>query len=174
MVSSDKKNDLKKFITKDINLWLTRIAGTMLPSVTGITLESLLPDTTQGYTDDILVGGLWNFFLQKIFFRTTRELEYFFFLSRREFFFLEFNIRLYDKNSEADLFLLPPESEYFFSNIGNQNIFFRKYTHPFKLNGRFLRRAWGYQGGNQNLYMKNRQHNGQRKKDKKTIYKTYT
>jgi hypothetical protein len=26
----------------------------MLPSVTGITLESLLPNTTQGYTDDIL------------------------------------------------------------------------------------------------------------------------
>jgi hypothetical protein len=42
MVSSDKKNDLEKFITKDINLRLTRIAGTMLPSVTGITLESLL------------------------------------------------------------------------------------------------------------------------------------
>jgi hypothetical protein len=40
MMSSDKKNDLKKFITKDINLWLTRIAGTMLPSVAGITLET--------------------------------------------------------------------------------------------------------------------------------------
>jgi hypothetical protein len=120
-------------------------------------------------------GGAMEFFPTENFFSdNTRIRIFFFFLSRREFFFLEFNIRLYDKNSEADLFLLPPESEYFFSNIGNQNIFFRKYTHPFKLNGRFLRRAWGYQGGNQNLYMKNRQHNGQRKKDKKTIYKTYT
>ena len=42
-------------------------------------------------------------------------------------FFPEFNIRLYDKNSESDYFVLsPPESEYFFSNIGNQNIFLEK------------------------------------------------
>ena len=38
----------------------------------------------------------------------------------------EFNIRLYDKNSESDFFFPPPKSEYFFSNIGNQNIFFKK------------------------------------------------
>ena len=38
-----------------------------------------------------------------------------------------FNIRLYDKNSESDYFLIPPpKSEYFFSNIGNQNIFLEK------------------------------------------------
>jgi hypothetical protein len=53
-----------------------------------------------------------------------------FFLSREAgIFFPEFNIRLYVKNSESDYFLfLPPKSEYFFSNIGNQNIFFRKKT----------------------------------------------
>jgi hypothetical protein len=55
MVSSDKKNDLKKFITKDINLWLTRIAGTMLPSVTGITLENLLPSTNRRLTHDTTI-----------------------------------------------------------------------------------------------------------------------
>jgi hypothetical protein len=52
MVSLDKKNDLKKFITKDINLWLARIAGTMLPSVTGITLESLLPSMNKRLSHD--------------------------------------------------------------------------------------------------------------------------
>ena len=40
------------------------------------------------------------------------------------YFFPEFNIRLYDKNSESDFFFFaPPKSEYFF---------------PFKLNGRSL------------------------------------
>ena len=35
-----------------------------------------------------------------------------------------FNIRLYGKNSESDYsFFPPPKSEYFFSNIGNQNNF---------------------------------------------------
>ena len=44
-------------------------------------------------------------------------------------FFPEYNIRLYDKDSESDYFFFsPPKSEYFFSNIGNQNIFFRKKT----------------------------------------------
>jgi hypothetical protein len=52
MVSSDKKNDLKKFITKDINLWLTRISGTMQPSVTGITLENLRPSTNRRFIHD--------------------------------------------------------------------------------------------------------------------------
>jgi hypothetical protein len=38
-------------------------------------------------------------------FRTTQELEYLFFLSRNaRNFFPEFNIRLYDKNSESDYF----------------------------------------------------------------------
>ena len=59
---------------------------------------------------------------------------------------IEFNIRLYDKNSESDyVFLLHQIQNIFFRNIGNQNIFLRKnYTHPppppFKLNGRSLTR----------------------------------
>jgi hypothetical protein len=69
-----------------------------------------------------------------VFFRTTRV---------RIFFPPEFNIRLYDKNSESDYFFFPPpKSEYFFSNSGNQNIFLEKNITPlppFKLNGRFLR-----------------------------------
>jgi hypothetical protein len=44
-----------------------------------------------------------------------------------QIFFPEFNIRLYDKNSESDyFFFLHQNQNIFFSNIGNQNIFFRK------------------------------------------------
>jgi hypothetical protein len=55
-------------------------------------------------------------FVQNFFFRTTQELEYLFFLSHKaRNFFPEFNIRLYDKNSESDYFFFPPpKSEYFF------------------------------------------------------------
>jgi hypothetical protein len=43
------------------------------------------------------------------------------------FFPPEFNIRLYDKNSESDYFFFIHQNQnIFFSNIGNQNIFFRK------------------------------------------------
>ena len=52
---------------------------------------------------------------------------YFFCHAKREFFFLELNIRLYDKNSESDyFFFLHQNQNIIFSNIGNQNIFFRK------------------------------------------------
>jgi hypothetical protein len=53
-------------------------------------------------------------FRSDFFFRTTQELDYFFCLAKCEFFFPEFNIRLYDKNSESDFFFPPPKSEYFF------------------------------------------------------------
>jgi hypothetical protein len=42
-------------------------------------------------------------FRSEFFFRTTQELEYLFFLSCKvQTFFPEYNIRLYDKNSESD------------------------------------------------------------------------
>ena len=55
-------------------------------------------------------------FVQNFFFRTTQEFEYYYFLSRKaQIFFPEFNIRLYDKNSESDYFFFPPpKSEYLF------------------------------------------------------------
>jgi hypothetical protein len=61
-------------------------------------------------------GGYGFLFRSEFFFRTTQELEYSFFLScKAQFFFSEFNIRLYDKNSESDYFFFPPpKSEYFF------------------------------------------------------------
>jgi hypothetical protein len=46
------------------------------------------------------------------------------------FFSPVFNNRLYVKNSESGYFFFPPpKSEYFFSNIENQNVFFRKIAH---------------------------------------------
>ena len=58
-------------------------------------------------------------FRSEICFRTTQELEY--------LFFPEFNIRLYDRNSESDFFFfLHQNQNIFFSNIGNQNIFLEK------------------------------------------------
>ena len=49
-----------------------------------------------------LGGGVMGFF-----FRTTQELEFFFFC-RTKCEFPEFNIRLYDKHSESDYFFPPP------------------------------------------------------------------
>ena len=57
-------------------------------------------------------------------------LEYLFFLSpKTRNFFPEFNIRLYDKNSESDYFFFPPpKSEYFFQQHWESEYFFRKKT----------------------------------------------
>ena len=71
-------------------------------------------------------------FRSEFFFRTTQELEYYFFLSRNaRKIFQEFNIRLCDKNSESDyLFFLYQNQNIFFSNIGNQSIFLEKKHNP--------------------------------------------
>ena len=63
-----------------------------------------------------------------MFFRTTQELEYLFILSRiARIFFPEFNIRLYDKNSESHYFFFPPtKSEYFFQQHWESEYVFRK------------------------------------------------
>ena len=72
-------------------------------------------------------GGGYGFLLcSEICFRTTRELEYLFFLSHKaKFVFPEFNIRLYDKNSESDYcFFPPPKSELFFQQHWESEYFF--------------------------------------------------
>jgi hypothetical protein len=63
---------------------------------------------------------------------TTRKFRIFiFFVAQSANFFPEFNIRLYDKNSESDYYFFPsPKSEYFFSNIGNHNNFLEKKHSP--------------------------------------------
>ena len=72
-------------------------------------------------------GCKWFFVSFTYFFFGQHELKYFF-LSRGGLnFFPEFNIRLYDKNSESDFFFfLHQNQNIFFSNIGNQNIFLEK------------------------------------------------
>ena len=75
------------------------------------------------------MGGYGFLFRSEFFFRTTQELEYFFFfVARSAKFFPEYNIRLYDKNSESDLFFPPPKSEYFFQQHWETEYFFRKKT----------------------------------------------
>jgi hypothetical protein len=49
------------------------------------------------------ICGLF-FSRSEMFFRTTQELELFFFVAQSANFFPEFNISLYDKNSESDFF----------------------------------------------------------------------
>jgi hypothetical protein len=50
---------------------------------------------------------------------------------------IEFNIRLYDKNSESDFFFLHQNQNIFFSNIGNQNIFLEKTIPPLQVKWSF-------------------------------------
>jgi hypothetical protein len=80
--------------------------------------------------EEELEGGRGYGFLfrSEFFFRTSQELEYLFFLSRKaRIFFPEFNIRLYDKNSESDYFIFPPpKSEYFFQQHWESEYLFRK------------------------------------------------
>jgi hypothetical protein len=67
--------------------------------------------------------GMVFCFVQNFFVRTTQEIEYVILSRQARNFFQEFNIRLYDKNSESVyFFVLHQNQNIFFSNIGNQNI----------------------------------------------------
>jgi hypothetical protein len=58
-------------------------------------------------------------------------------LRKARHFFQEFNIRLYDKNSESDYFYFPPpKSEYFFQQHWDSEYFFRK-KNPFHVKWSF-------------------------------------
>jgi hypothetical protein len=62
----------------------------------------------------------------------TRVRIFIFFVSQSEIFFPEFNIRLYMTKTlnPIIIFYLHQNQNIFFSNIGNQNIFFRKKAYP--------------------------------------------
>jgi hypothetical protein len=82
------------------------------------------------------------FYFAQTFFSDNTRVRILIFLSRKtRIVFPEFNIRLYNKNSESDyLFFLHQNQNIFFNNIGNQNIFLEKnHNPPFKLNGRSLK-----------------------------------
>ena len=72
-------------------------------------------------------------FVQNFFFRTTQVRIFIFFVVQSTIFFPEFNIKLYDKNSESDYYFFPPpKSEYFFQQHWESEYFFRKKnTHLF-------------------------------------------
>ena len=75
-----------------------------------------------------LQGGYGFLFRSEFFFRTTRNI-YFICRAKRDSPPPppEFNIRLYDKNSESDYFFFPPpKSEYFFQQHWVSEYFFRK------------------------------------------------
>ena len=71
-------------------------------------------------------------FRLEICFRTTRELEYFFFCSaKREFFFQNSTLGYMTKTlNQIIFFFLHQNQNIFFSNIGNQNIFLEKKHNP--------------------------------------------
>ena len=85
-------------------------------------------------------GGMVFYFAPKKSFGQHKSYNIYFLSHKARHFFPEFNIRLYDKNSESDyFFFLHQNQDIFFSNIGNLNIFLeKKHNPPFKLNDRSL------------------------------------
>ena len=86
-------------------------------------------------------------FVQNFFFGQHKSQNIFFLSREAGFFFPEFIIRLYDKNSESDYFVFSStKSRIFFSATLGIRIFFQKktITPPFKLNGRSLSGAFYY------------------------------
>ena len=72
-----------------------------------------------------LKGGLWFFASFKMFFSDNTRARIFFLIAQSaKFFFLDCNIRLYDKQSDL-IFSLHQNQNIVFSNIGNQNICLR-------------------------------------------------
>ena len=73
-------------------------------------------------------GGYGFLFRSEFFFRTTQELEYLFFMSRkREIFFQNLILGYMTKTlNQIIFFFLYQNQNIFFSNIGNQNIFLEK------------------------------------------------
>jgi hypothetical protein len=72
-------------------------------------------------------------FRSEFFFRTTRELEYFFFFVARSatFFLQNLTLGYMTKTlNQIIIFFLHLNKNIFFSNIGNQNIFLEKNHNP--------------------------------------------
>ena len=69
--------------------------------------------------------GYGFLFRSEIFFSDNTRVRIFFFCrAMREFFFPEYNIRLYDKNSESDFFFSSTKIRIFFSATLGIRIFF--------------------------------------------------
>ena len=80
-------------------------------------------------------------FVQNFFFRQHKSQNiYFFCCAKREFVFQNLTLGYMTKTlNQIIFFFLQQNQKFFFSNIGNQNIFLEKnHNPPFKLNGRSL------------------------------------
>ena len=78
-------------------------------------------------------GGLWFFVSFRNYFSDNTRVSIL-------IFFQNSTLGYMTNTLNQIIFFPPPKSEYFFSNIGNQNIFLVKnHNPPFKLNGRSLR-----------------------------------
>jgi hypothetical protein len=75
------------------------------------------------------------FFRSENFFRTTQEFEYLFFLScKAQFFFQNLTLGYMTKTlNQIIVFFLHQNQNYFFSNIGNQNIFLTPLSTVFQI-----------------------------------------
>ena len=75
--------------------------------------------------------GYGFLFRSEYFFRTTQELEYFFFCrAKREFFIQNLTVDYMTKTLNQIFFFLHQNQNIFFSNNGNQNIFLEKKHNP--------------------------------------------
>ena len=66
------------------------------------------------------------FFVQNFFLDHTRVRIFIFFVGQSAIFFPEFNIRLYDKNSESDYFFFSTKIRIFFQQHWESEYFFKK------------------------------------------------
>ena len=93
-------------------------------------------------TDHLTWRGDYGFLFRSEFFFSdnTRVRIFIFFVAQSaKYFFQNSTLGYMTKTLNQIIFFPPPKSEYFFSNIGNQNIFLeKKHNPPFKLNGRSL------------------------------------
>jgi hypothetical protein len=75
-------------------------------------------------------GGYGILFRSEFFFSDNTRVRIFFLSREAQINFLEFNIRLYDKNSESGYFFFPPpNSECFFQQHWESEYFFWKKNH---------------------------------------------
>jgi hypothetical protein len=74
--------------------------------------------------------GLWFLFRSEIFFRTTRELEFFFYSAKREIFWQNLTLGFMTKTLNQIIFFPAPKSEYFFQQHWESEYFFRKKHNP--------------------------------------------
>ena len=85
-------------------------------------------NTVKGPTINLKGGGLWFLFRSEIVFQSTRELEYLFFCRAKcKIYFQNTTLGYMAKTVNQIFFFSSTKIRiFFFSNIGNQNIFLKK------------------------------------------------